>query len=150
MKRKLEGFTLLEILIFVTLISLVFVAISFLATYSLTATRVAQQKVIATHYAEELQEWMRGEKEVDWKAFLAKSSTPGGTIYCVNSIPTSISALTAGGCGSAYDLASQYKREVTLTGNSTDTQVSVSIVVEWKENKNILKVPVSTIFSVWE
>lgn len=151
MKKENSGFTLLEILLFVTLISLVFIAVSYLSTYSLKTTRVAQQKIIATHFVEELQEWLRGQKEVDWGSFLAKAGNPTGLIYCVNSMPADLSGLTSGsGCGSTYGLGTIYKREVTLTKNLTDTQVTISIIVTWKENNNTFTVPISTIFSVWE
>lgn len=145
-----DGFTILEVLLFTTLISLVFVAIAYLATFSLVSSRLSTHKVVATHFAEELEEWLRGEKEVDWNTFAAKANTEG-LLYCVNAIPADISVLTSGtGCGSTYGLAPIYKREVTLKKNEDGTQVVVTVRVEWKENNNTFAVPISTIFSVWE
>src|SRR3989338_10182319 len=123
MLRK-HGFTLVEILVFILLISVVFVAMTALTTYSIRSAKVSERTVLATHYAEELHEWLRGEKEVDWNAYIAKSAIVPGSVYCVNTIPASINGLVSEDCGSTYGIANTFKRDLTLTQNETETEVT--------------------------
>lgn len=149
MKKITDGFTLLEMLLFITLISLVFVAVTYLVSFSIKNAAVTQHKTLATHYAQELQEWLRGEKEADWNLF-QKSGT-----LCFNTSPITVWG-PSGNCSSNYTLGTTpntiFKRYVTLTNNggATPTQVTAQIVVEWKEGNNTLQVPLSTVYSVWE
>lgn len=146
-----KGFTLLEVLIFVTLLTIVFVGLAYLATYSIKNTIVSQHKVLATHYGEELQEWLRGEKEAGWEPFVGKAGNPTALIYCVNTLPADISGLTAGsGCGSSYALNSLFKRELRMTRDDDSTQVTVFITTSWLEGNNVLQVPINTVLAVWE
>ena len=139
-----KSFTLIEVLIFVTLISLIFIALSYLITYSLHTTKINEHKILATHYAEELREWLRGEKEADWLSFVNDRM---GT-WCFNNKTLSWGN-NFGQC-SSYNLDNIFKRQVTLEKNADTTQVEVRIIVEWQELNNIYKVPINTIFSIWE
>lgn len=80
MSKKQKGMTLLEVLIFVYILTLIFLTIAFTTTQSIKRTIYNQQKIIATHYAEEVHEWMRGEKETDWAIFATRSDST----YCLN------------------------------------------------------------------
>lgn len=135
---------------FVSLLSLVFLGMAYVATYSVKNTKAAERRVVATHYGEELQEWLRGEKEVDWNAFVAKAGSPTPLIYCVQTIPANVSALVAGTGCSTYGLSSLFKRELRMTRSEDSTQVTILISTSWQEGNNILQVPVNTVFSVWE
>lgn len=146
MKKYCQGFTLIEVLIFITLMPLIFIAVSYLTTSSLQKTKINEHKILATHYAEELREWLRGEKEKDWVSF--KDSNNMGN-WCFNDEPVTDWG-SRGGC-SLYNLNNFYKRDLTLIRLSgTETQVKAEIVVEWQENSITYQVPIKTVFSRWE
>ena len=142
--------TLLEVLIFTTMITLIFLTIASATTQSIKKTIYNQQKIIATHYAEEAQEWMRGEKETDWAVFSARSDAT----YCLNE---NISTCDVAGscwdnrasCGvSDYSLGGHFKRSSVLTTNGS--LIDVTTTVEWIEGQNRYSVPIHTTFSRWE
>ena len=67
-KKKLQnGFTMIEVLAFTLLVSIIFIGLTRIVVLSMRSSKLAQNTVLATHFAEELQEWVRGEKEEDWK-----------------------------------------------------------------------------------
>jgi type II secretory pathway pseudopilin PulG len=139
-----KSFTLIEVLIFVTILSLFLLLLPRSLIISLRNLKIQEHKILATRYAEELLEWLRGEKEVDWNLFTTKSDT-----YCFNSSPIS-SWGNLGNC-SSYSLNTLYKREVVLTSYGTPPyQVNVSITVSWQELGQTYQVPINTVFTVWE
>ena len=72
-KQHSGGFTLVEVLVFITILSGVFVTTLAIATQALRVSKTAEHRTLATHYADELSEWMLSESEEDWDA-LAKSA----------------------------------------------------------------------------
>ncbi|OGK15588.1 hypothetical protein A3H80_03730 [Candidatus Roizmanbacteria bacterium RIFCSPLOWO2_02_FULL_37_19] len=141
-----RGVTLLEVLIFITILSFVFIGVAITTTSSLQRTQYNQHKILATHYAEELEEWMRGEKEADWTSFVNKSAALPGRIYCFNS--TTIAWPSVGNCSGVYGLVNTFKREATLSG--TGSQITVNINIEWQEASNLFSIPIDTVFSQWD
>jgi len=142
-----KSFTLIEVLIFVTILSLFFVAAAAITIASLRNLKVQEHKILATRYAEELLEWLRGEKEADWNQFTTHSGP-----YCFNSSPIQMSNWpTSGNCPTGSFLNNLYKREVTLNPQgSPPYQVNVSITVLWQELGQTYQVPINTVFTVWE
>jgi len=147
MRTKKKSFTLIEVLIFVTILSLFFVVASAVTITSLQNLKVQEHKILATRYAEELLEWLRGEKEVDWNKFINYRGN-----YCFNSSPIPMSNWPASGnCPTASFLNNLYKREVILNPQgSPPYQVNVSITVLWQELGQTYQVPINTVFTVWE
>ncbi len=147
MIKNKEGFSLVEVLIFVSIMSVFFVVAIGIATASLRNMQFNQHKIIATKYAEDLVEWLRSEKETDWNVFTSKAS---GT-YCFNASP--IAGWPAGGSCSSYDINSLYKRSVVFTSSAVGgliSTVNVAVTVEWTEGGNIYKVPINTLFTLYE
>lgn len=150
---KTKGFTLIEVLIFITLISFIFIALSYLSVITLLNSKIGEHKTLAAHYSEELREWLRGQKEVDWYVFFNKSSA-GGTGYCFAVTPISnwtaaCGDLECGGCGYSMGVLpnTTFKRYVKLTQNTNPDWVKTEIIVEWKEGSNTFEVASNTIFS---
>jgi len=139
-----KSFTLIEVLIFVTILSLFFVVAAAVTIASLRNLKVQEHKILATRYAQELLEWLRGEKEADWNQFVTHNGT-----YCFNSSP--ITSWGSRGNCSGYGLNNLYKREVTLTVQGNPAyQVNVSITVLWQELGQTYQIPINTVFTVWE
>lgn len=143
-KKEKEGFTLVEVLIFVVLISMIFITVSYYITFSLYNTKVNEHKILATRLAEETREWLRGEKEISWDDFI--NARMGE--WCFNTEP--INAWGTPGLCTDYGIAGLYKRDVSLTASQDSNQVTVKVNIEWVERTNTFNVLISTVFSVWE
>ncbi len=148
-----KGLSLLEVLAFVTILSLIFVSIAYSTGQSIKRTKFNEQKLIATRYAEELEEWIRGEKEVDWTTFYDLYAGSPGKTYCfddtVYDVNNNMSWPTEGSCNGVYGLRDTYVREVILT-QSLNSQVQVVIEVRWRDAQNTFNVPINTILTKWE
>ncbi|MFO0703551.1 MAG: hypothetical protein U0525_02385 [Patescibacteria group bacterium] len=150
-RTRERGISLIETMIFVIIISVVLVS---LVGTTATMTRQMQinyNKVYATHYAEELSDWIRVQKEVvGWNTFYSRSCAGGicnatGTSFCINNPLTFTSVYDAttltsiGSCtynGISTLNPSIFKRTVTFKqSGSTGNQYSIraQIIVSWKE-----------------
>ena len=79
--RLQQGLSFIEVLIFVSVLSLIFLAIAYATSQSIKQTKFNEQKLLATRYAEELEEWLRGQKEEDWNTFYTTRAGSGGLTY---------------------------------------------------------------------
>lgn len=139
-KRKPEsGFTLLELLISITMLSFVFVAAASYITTTMRLTQLNQHTVMAIHYAEDLQEWINAEQATNWDTLVDKASADG-LVYCFNNRLTYDSSwpTQTGSCTNYQgmsDIPPQiFKREVTLKKFGTPpTRVQSTVRVSWKE-----------------
>jgi type II secretory pathway pseudopilin PulG len=153
-KKSEQGFTFVEILVFTSILSFLLIALTTTVVTSLQRMTTVEHRLYAQRYAEELQEWLRGESQADWTAFIAKDLTPGsGTMYCFNGSldfrtivwPTGGQVCAAyNGIGTSPPLI--YKRYAVLTAASAD-QMNVQIVVEWKDGNHYFSTPLNTVFT---
>lgn len=143
MKSKLiKSFSLIEVLIFITILSLFFIAAMTVTVFSLRSMKNQEYKILATHLAEEAIEWIKSEKEDDWSAFITYDISAGaGTTYCLENLDW----LSKFSC-SDYNLGTPaiFKRELLIKNIGSPTyQVNADIIVSWldsnKENKIIIK-----------
>lgn len=143
MKSKLiKSFSLIEILIFITILSLFFIAAMTITVFSLKSMKDQEYKILATHLAEEAVEWIKSEKEDDWSTFIGYDTSAGtGTTYCLENLDW----LSNFSC-SDYNLGTPkiFKRELLIKNIGSPTyQVNTDITVSWldsnKENKIIIK-----------
>ncbi len=144
--RSTAGFSLLEVLIFISIVSLFFIAAASVATISLRSIQSNENKILATRYAEELLEWVRGEKEEDWEVF---TTTRMGS-WCLSQEPIEDwpGSLANGLCSNSQLIDSLFKREMAL--QLTGERVAVSIDVTWSEGSQTFTVPVKTVFERFE
>ncbi len=149
-QAKNNGFSLVEVLVFVTILSIFFVVAATITTASLRNMKINEHKILATRYGEELLEWLRGEKEADWNNFVNRSSI-NGTTYCFPNSPINNWPTTTGNCSSFNGLnPSIYKRELTLSTATGGNQVNIFINVSWQEGSDTYSVPINTVFTIWE
>ena len=156
--KKQQAFSLVEVIVFVSILSMFFVLAVSVITFSLRDMKVNEHKIIATMYADELMEWLRSQKEVDWETFYTKADIEG-PVYCFNNQITSTTNITdfaRGGCGINYNgVQGQdpqiFKRQATLeTVAGLSNQINVLVEVEWKELGNSYKVPIKSVLTLWE
>lgn len=150
-----DGFSLFEVLIFVAIISTVLIAAASYMVRLLVTLNINQHKSLASYYAEDVKNWLDGERQTSWLDLVSKSSTTG-TTYCVNNalpLLATLSTLTAGSCSNYNGVGVRepriYKRELTLTTTPTESQVSAHIVVSWQEGGKTFSIPLDTIYFPW-
>ena len=146
-KKNTKAFSLIEVLIFISILSIFFVAVSTVTVSSLRNMKINEHKILARYYAEQLLEWVRDQKEADWIVFLSKSAVDPGKRYCFNS-PT-LSWPSEGQCTN-YGLLNFFKRELKLVTTSSGSQINALVTINWQEVGNNYSIPLATVFSIWE
>lgn len=137
-KKSIQGFSLIELLIATTVVSLTLTAIATILTYSIKVNDQAIFREIATKKAQEGMDFFKRERVIlGWNNFYSLL----GSSYCLNQIPQpSVSS-----DNNAFDDLSisctdyeipvtgapvEFKREVDISKSAGDT-VSITITVSW-------------------
>ncbi|QQG43924.1 MAG: type II secretion system protein [Candidatus Roizmanbacteria bacterium] len=144
---KKNAFTLIEVLVFTTILNIFFVAVIAVSLAALRNIKFNENKTLAARYAEELESWLRSQKDSDWTIFTSQ----GGNTYCFNTTPIGNIWPSAGACSSNGLIPQIYKREVSLTNSgSPPTSSSVLITVKWDDLGSTRSVLIKTVFSIYE
>lgn len=160
-----SAFSLIEVLIFVVVFSLFFITAASIVTSTLRLTKENQNKIKATHYVEEMREWLRSEKEINWGGNIYVSSvnsfTEQVTLYnlplnktdfCFNSSPI-VQWPSSGSANCGFTLDGQYRRIATFSASIVDgfvKQISANISTEWKDGEEVRTIPLQAVYSIWE
>jgi len=145
-----KGFSLIEVLVFVTILGLFFVAAAAVTLFSLRNMKVSEHRIIATHYAEELLSWMKNEKDDNWNVFMGNTGAENVPVYyCFPSLSWTVSSLLPDPCTAGDKIVSIYTREAVLTKISS-SQINVQITVDWDDSNITYSVPLNTVFTLWE
>src|SRR5437870_221912 len=99
--KRIQGFTLVEVVIFIMLISIIFTVLSYTMASTLRDAKVNEHKIIASRYAQELNEWLGSEKETDWSIFYNTRASGAGTKYCFNNLTLNSSSWASATCPSS-------------------------------------------------
>ncbi|GAB4219136.1 MAG: hypothetical protein Fur009_3750 [Candidatus Microgenomates bacterium] len=130
---KKNSFTLIEILIFTSILSIFFIASLTVVVFFLKNYKTQQYKIVATHLLEEAYEWIKYEKESDWSNFTSFDINAGlGTTYCL----TDLLINNPNNCLDTDVIGSPpiFKRELLIKNlDSPTTKVEVTITVSWNE-----------------
>ena len=168
LKKNLQSFSLIEMMIFIVILSIFFIMAASVVTFTLRNMKFNESKIKATHYSNQLEEWLRTQKEIDWGGELCngcvnpsnftQSATGQGnsgdnyqTTYCFNSTP--ISGWQDLGQCADYTLNSIFKREVVFTSQFISgyvNQINVSITISWKDLGDDRSISTNTVFTVLE
>lgn len=144
MKHFQQSFSLIEVLVFVTILGFIFIAAAALGIVSIRNSQNSKNKILATRYGEELHDWLSSQKDVDWVTFVASTGT-----YCFNIEPVDTWG-SSGNCGSNQLINSLFKREATLTYDGGNQRVNVDIHVSWNEGGNNYDVPIKGVLTPFE
>ncbi|MCS6956231.1 MAG: type II secretion system GspH family protein [Patescibacteria group bacterium] len=142
-----KSFSLIEILVFMTILSIFFIGALSVSVFYLKTLKKEQYKILATHFLEESSEWIKSEKESDWNNFSSFSSSKG-TVYCLENL----SFKNINNC-SGYNLGNPkiFKREITLKSlDSPTTKIEATINVFWIEGNGENKVSSKLILAINE
>lgn len=148
------GFSIIEVIIFIGILSVVLTAALGFTIKMIMTVRVNEHRLYASHYVEEVKEWLDGEREADWEEFESHATT-GGTVYCINNtlgITDTLDSLVTGVCTTNGLTPAIYHRELTLSKNSptTATRVNATVEVTWIEEGVQYVEQIQTGYSVWE
>ncbi|MBI2641831.1 hypothetical protein HYW87_04550 [Candidatus Roizmanbacteria bacterium] len=122
--QNVLGFSLLEVLIFVTILSMFFVTAAAIVTGMVRNLKFEEHKLIATHYGRQLEEWLRSEKEIDWNSFAALAqSSPTRCFYLLNW------SSTCDDIDGLYDRRANF----SVSGSPITDRVTATITVTWDE-----------------
>lgn len=155
-KLNKKGFSLVEVLVFTTVLSLFFVTAMAVATYNIRNTKVQEDRILATRYAEEVVEWLRYEKESDWSIFVTHDAGATGKTYCLNNYNLDWSIGLS--CGDVYPddyslgTPGIFKRELYIknSGAPPVNEIDTTVTVYWKDFGTTLNVAVPTVFKLLE
>lgn len=147
--KKTAAFSLIEVLVFISILSVFFVVAMVVVTTSLRNMKVSEHKILAARYAEEGIEWIRSEKErIGWDTFTSLDSI-SGTTYCLNSLEWISGTCTTYALGNPVF----FKREVVITneGSPATIQVNAVVTVKWLETGGVVyQVPIREVYRIWE
>lgn len=156
-----SAFSIIEVIIFASMLSVVLVAsVGYTVRLVFTMTH-DRHKLLATHFAEETQEWLNGERQSDWEQFQNHSTFPSGTTYCVNNalaLETTLANLPTGACNfTGVGTASPtnpliFRRQLILSKDrpETATRVTATIQVSWNDEGVLYTEEIVSVYSVWE
>lgn len=146
MKKK--SFTLIEILVFTTIISIFFIAAMSVTVFFLKNIKTQQYKIIATHLLKEAIEWLKYEKEFDWNTFALRDVNNGlGTTYCLNDLSWN----SQGSCFQTFGSPLIFKRELIIKKlNNPVTKIELTITVSWNDVGSVNKITSKQILSIIE
>lgn len=140
-----KSFSLIEVLVFVTILSLFLITAASIITVSIRQNTLKIHLLKATHYNEQLLDWIKSEKETDWNTFVTMADVTGKT-YCFTDTTYSWSIATCD-----YDLDAIFKRYAILKSiGSPVSQVEVTIFTDWKESSMDHTTKLHTVFTIWE
>lgn len=138
-----KGFTILEIIILVLILSYVFLGLFQGVSFIVKTNYNIEQKNLAIFLGEELKEWLIGEKENDWGIFFSRTNK----IYCFNN--QELNWPSSACSRDDYSLLGKFKRELELISNDTH-KVNYTIYVSWKSETGINVISYKGILSMWE
>lgn len=156
-----RGFTLLEVMIFIVILSMVLITATSFITKLLVSIRSNENRVSAAFLADDVKEWLNGERESNpWSTFHGKASQ-AGIRYCLNTqlelahtitslnTPTFPAAACAAYANIQTGMKPIYKRELVLykNNNLNPTQVTAAITISWIDNGIAKSLDIQTIYS---
>jgi type II secretory pathway pseudopilin PulG len=144
-----KGQSLYELIVAIGISALVIVGVVSLATSSIQNSTYSKNQSLATVYAQEATEWLRGQRDASITIFLANTAH---SPWCLNLEPPAWPG-SSGACGSTDFISGTtlFKRYVSfiITSPSSKTQIEADVVVSWVDAKGTHQVTNSTNFSDW-
>jgi len=142
-KYKQTGFSLIEVLVFVSVLNLFFILALTVTVVTLRNFQENEHRIVASHYLDQLKEWLMYEKEKDWNSFSQKTST-----YCFNDLSWSNANPCSFSCPGTGCL-NIYNRQATFVNNGDGTS-TVELKISWSEINQTKNITSNILFSAWE
>lgn len=155
-----KGQSLFEVVVAIAISALIITAIVALVTNSIRNSTYSKNESLATDSAQQLLEWLRGQRDLDVTTFLSKidSSVSGGSsTYCFINLDWSKPTFgTKPICKTGTDeipgtifLREATFSQVPLSQTNNKTVFNAEVVVSWTDSQGDHKVVDSTNYSDW-
>jgi Tfp pilus assembly protein PilV len=138
MNRNL-GQSIFEVIIAIGVIAVVLVTLVSLMVTAQRNTNIAKDRSEASRLAQELTEWLRGQRDASWGNFYTQAGT---SPFCFNTLDW-----THGGTCGDY-LNSRFRREASFV-RVDPNRVTVTIRVSWSDSAGTHDSQTQTIFTNW-
>ena len=158
-KWKMEnGQSLFEVVVALAISALVIVALVSLTTNSIRTSTYSKNNSLATTYANQAIEWLRGQRDSNIAIFRTKAqalqTSPGG---CFNSFPTiwnNWPTTAPANCPAPTTIAGtpfvrRIKFTITTIPVSLKTLVQADVTVSWTDSQGKHTVTSATVFTDW-
>lgn len=138
--KRTSGSTLVEVLVAVTIISLVLTAVGAMMSMSVRLAINNEQKQLALHQAQEGLEFFRKERMTNsWYSFSQALLTSESGFYCMTQFPSDLNALLAkaGSCPARESLESAlylFQRSARVEALGPNS-IKISVEVSWQDGK---------------
>ncbi len=145
--KRLKGQSLFEMIVAVLIVSLVMIALVSLSTKNLALTAYSRNKTLANRHSQEVLEWVRGERDRDWAAFVSHSNA-SGTTWCVANLSWS----SQGACSTSNAIPNSttpFLRSMTLRTSAVNT-VDVTVITSWIDGSGTHESRASTVLTNWK
>ncbi|HBL51602.1 MAG TPA: hypothetical protein DDZ05_00045 [Candidatus Blackburnbacteria bacterium] len=127
--NRMLGQGLFELVVAMGIGVLVMTSLVKLITVSIKNTTFAKNQSLATRYAQEGIEWIRGQRDVSWSTLLTYSLDANPT-WCINTLNWNTHSV----CSSTIS-STIFSRKLTLdkTSNSNVDLIEATVVVDWPD-----------------
>ena len=141
-----RGQSLFELVVAIAISALMIVAMVSLATNSIKNSNFSKNKALASSYAQEATEWLRGRRDNDYGAFNTNVLAAQGVKRCLNSLtwPIGIAPCSAGSISDT-----PFQRSVLFTIDDVENVIYADITVSWSDSGGLHTVTSATNFSDW-
>jgi Tfp pilus assembly protein PilV len=149
-----KGQTMVEILIAMTVVTVVMVAVVSRAIDAVKSAQFARNKSLATRYAQEGVEWGRLQRDaMGWESFSGLLTAGSIQQYCLIDITADIDSMTVDACGSGDEITgTHFQRQVDLTLTDVageNDYVYVEVRVSWEDAIGTHNARLQTNLSEW-
>jgi len=140
-----KGQSLFELVVAIAVSALIITAIVALASASIQNSSFSRDKNIAANYVQQLNEWLRGQRNAGTAEFTTRINT--APTWCFKDL----SWTSFGTCGQdGFITDTKFKRETTFIISPVNGQdvVEISTIVSWEDSKGIHQVTGATDLSL--
>ena len=146
LKKTLSGQSLFEVVLALAISTIILVAVVSLVTVAVRNSSFSKNKTLAGRHAQEVQEWLRGERDGDWDVFYGHATD--SSLWCM----IAPSWDNIGQCpATGYIDRTIFKRETTfrLPDPLDPTNVESRVRVFWQQSGRAHEIESITNFTDW-
>ncbi|HUC94565.1 MAG TPA: hypothetical protein VMR19_00975 [Candidatus Saccharimonadales bacterium] len=142
------GQSLFELVVAVAVCALIIIAVVSLTVNSIANSNFSRNKALASTYAQQATEWLRGQRDSDTDTFTTHAQTP---IWCLKDISTDLKGWSIlGACGGSNVIAgTPFTRQVTFSVGLQGGKniIETNVTVSWSDSQGSHEVTNATNFA---
>lgn len=140
--KNIKGQSLFEVVVALAMATLIVVSVVVLATLSIKSSTFSKAKTMAARYGQETIEWLRGQRDNNWKTFTEM------TLASTRCMVTLDDWGTIGPCSEDQVITgTKFQREVKFPVN--EDGIEARVFVSWNDSSGFHQTQTSTIFTDW-